>query len=138
MIIVIFAFGVTSQALMFPNQDLSSSLLGQIFLPAYFVIAGGYSLDNVYAAINNNLIGNNSMKSLVKTLSIENIYKGATCDSLNLNTSISFSNYKYNALSDCPNQTGAIVTLILVIFYIIILVVMLLNLLIAIFKYKCN
>ena len=59
---------------------------------------------------------------------------GSTCDSLNLSTSVSFSNYKYNALNDCPNQIGAIFTLILVVIYIIILVTMLLNLLIAMFK----
>ena len=59
-IILVFTFGVTSQALMYPNQELDISLLGRIFLPAYFVIAGENDLKDVlYAAINNSLSGMN-------------------------------------------------------------------------------
>ena len=57
-IIFVFTFGVTAQALLFPNQNLEISLLGRIFLPAYFVITGSYDLkDKVYAAINTSLSG---------------------------------------------------------------------------------
>ena len=57
-IIFVFTFGVTARALLFPNQNLEISLLGRIFLPAYFVITGSYDLkDKVYAAINTSLSG---------------------------------------------------------------------------------
>jgi hypothetical protein len=46
----------------------------------------------------------------------------------------SILDYKYNPQTDCPNQVGAIVSLILLIVYVIILATMLVNLLIAIFK----
>ena len=39
-IVVIFAFGISIQSLLFPNQDLNFKLLGEIFLPSYFIMAG--------------------------------------------------------------------------------------------------
>ena len=37
-----FAFGVSTQALMYFNQNLNSDLLKNVFFPAYFVIGGEY------------------------------------------------------------------------------------------------
>jgi len=37
-----FAFGVSTQALLYPNQSLNSDLLKSVFFPAYFVIGGEY------------------------------------------------------------------------------------------------
>ena len=37
-----FAFGVSTQALMYPNQALDKTLLNNIFFPSFFVIGGEY------------------------------------------------------------------------------------------------
>jgi hypothetical protein len=37
-----FAFGVSTQALMYPNQALDKALLNNIFFPSFFVIGGEY------------------------------------------------------------------------------------------------
>lgn len=38
--VFMFAFGVATQALLYPNQELNFMLLGSAFLPAYFIISG--------------------------------------------------------------------------------------------------
>jgi len=38
----IFAFGVSTQALLYPNQVLDENLLSNVFFPSFFVIAGEY------------------------------------------------------------------------------------------------
>ena len=40
MLVFMFAFGVTTQALLFPNQALSAVVLGNVFLPAWFLLSG--------------------------------------------------------------------------------------------------
>ena len=35
-----FAFGISTQALLYPNQDLNWALLGNVFLPSYFIMSG--------------------------------------------------------------------------------------------------
>jgi hypothetical protein len=40
MMVVMFAFVVTTQALLYPNQDLTSLLFGNVFLPGLFKMAG--------------------------------------------------------------------------------------------------
>jgi hypothetical protein len=40
MIVVMFAFGVTTQALLYPNQDLTAVLFGNVILPGLFIMAG--------------------------------------------------------------------------------------------------
>jgi hypothetical protein len=42
MIVVLFAFGVTTQALLYPNQDLTSVLFGNVFLPGFYLMAGEF------------------------------------------------------------------------------------------------
>lgn len=37
-----FAFGISTQALLYHNQDLNSRLLKNVFFPAYFVFGGEY------------------------------------------------------------------------------------------------
>jgi hypothetical protein len=34
------AFGVSTQALLYPNQNLDGILLGKVFLPSYFIMSG--------------------------------------------------------------------------------------------------
>ena len=34
------AFGVSTQALLYPNQDLDWALLGNVFIPSYFIMSG--------------------------------------------------------------------------------------------------
>lgn len=41
-IVFIFAYGVSTQALMYHNQEPDLSLLKNVFFPAYFVIGGEY------------------------------------------------------------------------------------------------
>ena len=51
-VVFLFAFGVSSQALMFHNQELNSDLLKQVFFPSYFVIGGEYyTLDSILDGI---------------------------------------------------------------------------------------
>ena len=44
---VMFAFGIISQSLMYPNHPLNSQLLRKIFLPAYFVIGTEFYMRNL-------------------------------------------------------------------------------------------
>jgi len=37
-LLVMFAFGIITQSLMYPNQELNVALLKRVFLPSYFVI----------------------------------------------------------------------------------------------------
>ena len=39
-LIVIFAYGVTTQALIYPNRELDAQLLSDVFFPAFFIIGG--------------------------------------------------------------------------------------------------
>ncbi len=67
MIVFMFAFGVSTQALLYPNQNLNTTLLANVFLPAYFVLAGDYyTRDSIMGAIND---GVNSEENLcLKTM----------------------------------------------------------------------
>ena len=58
MIVSMFAFGICTQSLLYPNQKLSSSLLGNEFLPSYFLIGSDNFLrDPEMAGTNNNING---------------------------------------------------------------------------------
>ena len=47
------AFGVSTQALLYPNQVFNNKLLQNVFLPAYFIIGGEYyTRDKIMAGIN--------------------------------------------------------------------------------------
>jgi hypothetical protein len=52
-IIFMIAFGVSTQALLYPNQDLDWALLGNVFLPSYFIMSGDdYSIrSNILSAL---------------------------------------------------------------------------------------
>ena len=54
LIVFIFTFGVSTQALLFPNQNLDLSLLGNIFYPSFLVMVGSdYSFkDQINQAVN--------------------------------------------------------------------------------------
>jgi len=39
-LIVIFAYGVTTQALIYPNRELDAQLVSDVFFPAFFIIGG--------------------------------------------------------------------------------------------------
>ena len=56
-IVFMLAFGVSTHALLFPNQDFNGSLLGNLFLPAYFIMSGDdYTIrDTIIKAISANL-----------------------------------------------------------------------------------
>lgn len=50
-LVIMFAFGVSSTALMLDNSELNYELIKIVFLPGYFVIGGEYySLDDLLAA----------------------------------------------------------------------------------------
>ena len=72
-----FAFGVSSNALMFKNQTLDKNLLKNVFLPSYFMIGGEYYTRSV----------------------IMDASAGQCTDA--------------GAYSECPEETGASVTLAL-------------------------
>ena len=58
-IVFMFAFGISTRALLYPNEDLSWSLLGNTFLPAYFIMSGDdYSIrETILGAISSELTG---------------------------------------------------------------------------------
>ena len=58
-IVFMFAFGISTRALLYPNEDLSWNLLGNIFLPAYFIMSGDdYSIrETILGAISSELTG---------------------------------------------------------------------------------
>jgi hypothetical protein len=57
-----FAFGVSTQALLYPNQNLNTTLLASIFLPAYFILAGDYyTRDIIMGAINDGVNGKENL-----------------------------------------------------------------------------
>ena len=129
------AFGVSTQALLFPNQDFDANLIGNIVLPSYFILVGDdYSIRTV---IMNTLgvgldgIWCNFYELFSYTLVI--IKLGPMC---NLSTITDFSGYKYNGETDCPNKIGAIISLIILMVYVVILIVLLINILIAVFLYN--
>jgi len=41
-LVFMFAFGVSTQSLMYHNQELDRQLLKNVFFPSYFIIAGEY------------------------------------------------------------------------------------------------
>jgi glycopeptide antibiotics resistance protein len=41
-LVIIFAFGISTQSMLYPNQQLNAELLKNVFFPAYFVIGGEY------------------------------------------------------------------------------------------------
>lgn len=41
-LVFIFAFGVSTQSLLYHNMPLDSNLIKNVFFPAYFVIGGEY------------------------------------------------------------------------------------------------
>ena len=41
-LLAMFTFGISTQALMYHNQELNSDLLKNVFFPAYFVFGGQY------------------------------------------------------------------------------------------------
>ena len=51
------AFGISTQALLFPNQSLNVTLFDNIFLPAYFIMHGDdYVIrDTIIGALNSGL-----------------------------------------------------------------------------------
>ena len=103
-IVFIFAYGISSQSLMYHNQELSLSLIKSVFLPAYFVIGGEYFERE-------KLMDIEECGSNLTQLLITDIY----------------------TQEDCPEKYGANVSLFLLVVYIILLNILLVNLLIAIF-----
>ena len=101
-ILFMFAFGISTQALMYQNQKLDKNLLRRIFLPSYFIIGGEYFTRDLI------------MKSSAGECTAED--------------------ESYDGL--CADQTGSSVTLAIYVVYLLFLNILLVNLVIAIFKYK--
>ena len=58
-IVFMFAFGVSTQALLYPNQLLNNSmLLANVFLPSFFIIGGEYyTRDLIMGAVETGIDG---------------------------------------------------------------------------------
>ena len=60
--VFMFAFGVSTQALLYPNQELSATLFGNLFLPAYFIIVGdNYQIRGTILSAINGLTSKNKL-----------------------------------------------------------------------------
>jgi transient receptor potential cation channel subfamily M protein 7 len=59
-VMFMFAFGVSTQALMYHNQALNADLLKNVFLPAYFIIGGEYYTYNymIFRKLKQDFAGN--------------------------------------------------------------------------------
>ena len=110
-----FAFGVSTQSLMFGNQKLDDQLLRQIFFPAFFIIGGEYYTRGILYA---------STEYPSYTLSGTPQYCATD------GSTPGIPGY-YN---ECPDQLGAKFSLFLYVVYMIFLNILLVNLVIAIFK----
>lgn len=104
-LIFMFAFGVSTQSLMYHNLPLDWTLIKHVFFPAYFIIGGEY-----YTA--------------------ETIMNAQKCKVQDTSRDLTD---KYQQ-TDCPETNGAAVSLFLYTFYLIFLNILLTNLLIAIFS----
>ena len=80
-LILVLAFGVSTQALLYPNQILNAQLLGNVFLPAYFVLGGDYSLKSTVLSALNDGLQSESINTLNKffSLRILNLYNHDFC-----------------------------------------------------------
>ena len=64
--VIIIAFGVTIQSLMYHNQVLNSELIQNVFFPPYMMIAGEYGIyETMTNSNNNNLISHAVRISLI-------------------------------------------------------------------------
>ena len=104
-LVFIFAYGVSTQALMYHNQAADLNLIRNVFFPAYFVIGGDY-------------------------YERENIMNAASCERQDSTSLIS----DVYTQGDCPEEYGAKVSLALLVCYIVMQNILLVNLLIAIFS----
>jgi hypothetical protein len=120
MIIIVFmlAFGVSTQGLMYYNQNLDRDLIKNIFLPAYFIIGGEYfTRDTIMGASMAIYIDYYLIVSCIININLEK-----DCNSTD------------GTGQDCPEYVGAQVSLTEYVFYLIFLNILLVNLLIAIFR----
>lgn len=104
-VLFMFAFGVATQSLMYHNQPLDRTLLKNVFFPAFFVIGKEYYTRN-------------------------QIMNAESCVIKNPNRTLTDI---YSA-DDCPDTTGADVSIAIYVFYLILINVLLINILISIFK----
>ncbi len=113
-IVFIFAFGVSTQALLFPNQNLDLNLLGNVFYPSFLVMTGSdYTFkDGIYQAVNFSGIINQLMKLSLWIPLI--LLKGQSCDEKTINKN--YSHYTFNANTDCPTKVGSVITLFIFVF----------------------
>ncbi len=135
-IVVIISFGVSIQSLLFPNQELNWTLLANIFLPSYFIMAGDDRglTETILGTFNVGLSGKQySYKQKYNFIKLMFVIWIKDQDCKNKSLIYNLTDYKVNRDTDCPNYIGAIVGLILLILYNLILVTMLINLLIALF-----
>ena len=72
-----FAFGVSTQALMYENQTLNSDLLKNVFFPAYFIIGGEYYTREVIMSGNFCYNSTNLIKFLFNFFSIFKLHPTA-------------------------------------------------------------
>lgn len=114
-LVFMFAFGVSTQALLYHNQKLDINLLSNVFFPSYFMIGGEY-------------------------YTRETIMTSATCEQSNTSqiANFTYSNLYGSSSSDCPDPIGSNVALAIYVGYLIILNILLVNLLIAIFSFTIN
>lgn len=104
-LITMFAYGISTYALMYHNSPPSWSLLKKVFFPGYFIIGGEhYDLDGIMGAADN------------------------VCFQ-NFTTIIEFTENQ-----DCREPHGSQVSLVLYVIYLLFMFILLQNLLIAIFR----
>ena len=99
-----FAFGVSTQGLMYHNVPVDLELVKNVFLPAFFIIGGEYYTKDDMLAVN-------------------------YCE---VNDTSRYSTDQYDH-ADCMDITGTPVALSIYVFYLLILNILLVNILIAIF-----
>ena len=131
--ISMFAYGVATQALMYPNQQGSfGQVLGNIFFPSFFMMVGNdFSLDQLITCKSRPSKLSFILRIIVFCILIE----VGQCDySDERDTTYQYVNDYNGQNSTCPDVTGSKWAMVIHISYLVTLVVLLLNLLIAILK----
>jgi hypothetical protein len=124
-LIIMFAFGVSTQSLMYHNVPLNANLLKNVFSHAFFIIVGEFQTRS--SIMDGNIFWKH--RTILKNI-IWHFYFLENCVP-NDNRSVTD---RYDP-SDCPDLYGANVTLIIYMLYIIFLNMLFLNLLIGVFGY---
>ena len=137
--IIIFTYGISTQALMFHNQDGSfEQILGNIFLPSFFILSGNDGMFENYLSCTYTWAVQDNFNCLLNLEAyIIYLFLRLKVGKCNVTDSRELTDQYVNDYVDdnvCPDAVGSKVTICIYIFMVIALNILLINLLIAVYK----